>query len=1380
MMNDLVPKEDLPDGSDIVPAHDMPPTLKERAAPYAKAAAGGVKKGASQIFGAGYEVPVHAFSELAASTLALPVEALAALKTYSSVLTPEKPQYSATLGRTLPGRQQMQKDAEATYQKADKLRESLAYQPKTNAGKTLSALYDKGVEGVMSAPGKFFDWVDEKALNNYIKIKHPNIYAGTRNVLDAATMVLVGETIGKGVKAAKPYKGGTARPMPSGEELDIADMKISAKSRPRKEVEYEKQFEEAAQAQADEIADAKAEGRKANVKAQTPGAPSGMEVPPVPNVLGFGAADNHPYVPSGEIRPSAAVGTDRVTTETPQEGKNLGQFLTKDDLYNYALLQTGSPQGAARWMEKMGYPLPTIPEPSPTVLASVQAAKNATPQSSITKSTRSTVVKNSFEAYSHPDLETILTPEPPEPAMIRPAVKMGKSDKILIGPEGASHADIAKKAPEKNRIFVTPDDQRLTRTEASQWLKENHPAVYDKLPEDQKTALHSQGLWTALGKPFGNQRGFLDLSGAKELGVRIGNYLTIDPIPWLGRAGAQDSGIVHASARIAVPHIIKDLLAKVFPDSYRQPQVMAKTIDILNKDNVLGGYDSFMERAVDFTARAEYAERTGASTAAVELRREAKKWTEAAQKVATTHDLALYDTEVQMAKVDPEVAGNIGRWNQHVVPLLDSLYNEVKRMDPLTARESRGRYLDSRINLLSVDKQARWTGALKDAEQPMPEPSASSYRNPNVKHDAYDTMAHFTGEYSTDAESVLASVLGPRWNEVTKLRFYDDLVRKGIAVEVKPGSAFPMEGYTSMPIKLPETNDQGVTRQVERQIIVPKEAVAEIRGILNTDLPLGQNPVLKFLTGVQLFQVADLVTHTKNLISVISRAQGAGSIWADSARALHGIGTIDGMIRVGKVLNEIHADTPEIRTEMAEMAKKGYIRPEFPSTGVQKITRGQEIIHHVDTAVRILMNRFFDDLKRRGIAEGSEANRARMINQVGQYNRRLMGPIMRVASQIGLSPFIVAGRNFNRNGRWNLTGNPGIEAASLNAAVQMRVINLARNASLIGLPMILNTLTTGNVGGRPGTPIGAWDLGTDEKDGKHKIIDLLQFVGVRRGMRGMGIEALAEGIRTGKNANQIAKQAADDAINMAVHPWAGPGAAAIFTAVTGRRPDIRGVTGQPVGHKIPEGGIMQNMEWLRASIEAQNPFVYAMMRPAFEKAGLEVPSEHSVPYNTGAALLKSPAGAFGIKDVMPDETAAEKLAESLNRVHLDMTAAQYDKMKKLQSFAANLKSVLETGKGNDEYVASLKEEIQKGTFDKKDLAYIFDVAKDEKIQRLTRRLPLPDYLEVFGAATQKEKILMAGPDGKLLRQKISNFMKKATPEEIENLTIQIDKIASKE
>lgn len=771
-------------------------------------------------------------------------------------------------------------------------------------------------------------------------------------------------------------------------------------------------------------------------------------------------------------------------------------------------------------------------------------------------------------------------------------------------------------------------------------------------------------------------------SAVKDLAQRFKDYTTIDPIPKLVRAGAGDAAVEHASAKIAGSHIVDDLLSKAFPTEYHNPEAMAKTMDVLNKDNILGGYDTFIKKGetalkgieeqqkVIEKSKAELlphseegaAIRAKAFSKISELTKEADAAEKSARAIAKAHDLAKYDADVQDALKDTAISANVERWKSKVNPELNRLYNELRRVDPETERDGRGLHTGARINLLPDNEAQRWKEFVGDKEgKPMPESSGGSYRNPNVKYDPTMQAASFTGKYSNDAKLILSRVVGPRWNEVTKLRLYDALTKAGAAKEIGPNEKPPEtiggEQAVQLPTKLPRPNADSSARE-ERAIYVKKSLVGEVRNVLNTDQRLQQNPVGKVLTAIQLMQIADAATHAHNISVVIAHAQGSSAAWKDVVRQLPVLGSVDGVARIASVSREVLADTPEIRAEKATMAKQGLLRPEFPATGIQKITHAQQFLHHADTAARVIMNRFYDSLVDRGMAPDTDEGRRNYVNQIGQYNGRLMGQLMNKARESWLSPFVVAGRNFNRIGRRILTGNPGFESTTTSGAWKARLTQLL--GGVVGTTaavMMLNSITTGNPAGRKGTPLGAWDTGHDGKDGKRLVVDLAQLTGLRRGLNSTGIGPFLESMNMGRDGNATSGQVVSSQLSAAMHPWLGPAPAFISKVVTGKQFDLRG---RMEARQYPKGGGRQYLENFRAALESQNLFIYSMARPLFQKAGLdEKPTTPTMvgdflkPYigetagdtvgQVASTLAKSPLQGSGIKSVKPTDAAHELL-----------------------------------------------------------------------------------------------------------------------------------------
>lgn len=795
----------------------------------------------------------------------------------------------------------------------------------------------------------------------------------------------------------------------------------------------------------------------------------------------------------------------------------------------------------------------------------------------------------------------------------------------------------------------------------------------------------------------------------------ITDSVGVQSIPKSSRAGIAPSVIQHASSRLYVPRLVDDLLSRVFPDSYKDGDAMAKTMDIINKDNVLGGYDAIIKKMTD-------ALEAGDGKTAQEAEQEANQ-------IERAHDMNALARDVEAARNDPQISANIALWEKEVVPLMDSLYNEMKNVDPNTPRETRGRFFGARVNLLPenlAEQMKQWT----DPSKPLPETPVSNFRNPNVKRDQFARKATLTGSYSTDANLVLLNSFGRRWNEVTKLRMYNDIVEKGVGEFVEPGTPPPDklkgEKVGRLAVKVPETNPEtGKTSMVEKSLYVQKQLVPELRNALDTDMKFTPHPIFKAITNLQLFQLADASAHIKNIHSVIVNALGRSAAWKDLVTKIPALGSIDAVTEITKVAREISADSPEIRKEIAEMAKSGMVRPDYPATGLQKITKMQELIHDVDTAARVIMNRRFNNLVDAGIATDTPMNRRNFVQQIGEYNARLMGRYERAFRDIGLSPFIVAGRTFNRFSRRLITGNPGFEATDTAGAVKARAMQMSGLVAAATIPAFVNMFTTGTPFGRPGTPIGAVDLGPqfDTEDGKRRGIDVMNLVGIRRGLRSTGINAAIEGLRQGKTPNQIAGDAANDIITTATHPWIGPGLGAVSQVLTGKRLDLR--SGWDIVESKKVGGAGQYLENARVALRQQNPFLYGLFS---EKLGTD--EGKTVAQQIVSGLLKSPLSAIGYKEFNTPAVAFAKSIPTMGQI----TPSKDERFKLLKQIEQTRKTdpakaneMLSHAFADDKLtVADLKSNKSR-------------ITKPDYLSRKVARLSPQESVDVFRLATKEER-----------------------------------------
>ena len=336
----------------------------------------------------------------------------------------------------------------------------------------------------------------------------------------------------------------------------------------------------------------------------------------------------------------------------------------------------------------------------------------------------------------------------------------------------------------------------------------------------------------------------------------------------------------------------------------------------------------------------------------------------------------------------------------------------------------------------------------------------------------------------------------------------------------------------------------------------------------------------------------------------------------DMARKIPGVNLPDAIGRVVASSIKVLAKTPEVQRQIAELADIGAMRAkgEAKEGRLARITNfNHNVISLVDKAGRLVRDDMYQNLVRRGLVEDTPANRREWVNQMGQYNGRLMGQFQRFFKDAGFSPFVVAGRNFNRMAMRRITMDPGIKAISPKAAVEMRAIEaFGTIATLFAVPALANYLLTGTPAGRPGTKVGQIDTGKDDQ-GKHVVIDPAQWTGHRRGLRISGLQAVIEGAQRGETRGRITQNVIRDVMGGVIHPWAGPAVHAASVGYTGY---------SPTGYKESENPKDYGKNIL-AALEQLNPVAEALLKGHTKgTGGLK---------EVGVSL----GGAVGVKEVKP-------------------------------------------------------------------------------------------------------------------------------------------------
>ena len=913
-------------------------------------------------------------------------------------------------------------------------------------------------------------------------------------------------------------------------------------------------------------------------------------------------------------------------------------------------------------------------------------------------------------------------------------------------------------------------------------------------------------------------------TGVRNAVTMISDVLEGKTIPALTKAGVKLTTTYHAQSRRMIAPYVQHLISKVFPNEYkiskegieeiygikatikkaekrlarsklagnaenvaRQEQILVdankdlndarnkydatrKTMDIINKDNILAGADTINDETAKVTKALEelkdlYEKGEAPKGAKGEIKDMEEKLEALAyslKAIEDLHNLGKYEEEVMAAK-GTSIEENINRWKEVIHPLMNELYDKLNDHGEPSEIE-RGRIFGARVNLLA-DFEAKRLEELENADGPTPPMMGVNYRNPDIKKDVQAFKAAFNSVYSNDVEAVLTNAFASRMNEASKLDVYNDLINKGVAQIAEYGERISeINGKPTrlLQAKFPVREEKkGTTRMVDKSIYVQADLYNELMQILDVNIRPEQNPVLGAVTKIQIIGIADATSHLKNLLSVVTNGLGRDSALKDIISKIPIVGSINAIREIRSVMKEIQADGPKIREQKAEIARLSGLRPHYEQTGMMKmLTKHQhDLLYETDVAARIIMNRRYSQLVERFGADASPEARIDFVNQIGEYNRRLMSRHEAALRDVGFSPFIVAGRAMNRMARRLVTGYGGFEARDAKTNLQVRAIQASGLVMAAIVPAMINLMTTGSMFGRNGTPVGAIDFGPnfDTSDGKKRTFDLFQLVGIRRGLRQLGLNAAIEGIKNGSSVKEIQKNALNDMFTTSLHPFIGPGVGLGFEVLTGKRLDMRtGFSDIYTSRKV--GGVAQYIENFRTGLKQQNELLYGIgagyaIEKGMELGGIPRPVEQGeietlrdmnlpeipVISQVGKVAYKALSVAVAAGGGKLNVSPALKLSAQLG------SKQQYDPIQDLRYQAR--KEIIEAVKGGEKQKAYdlYNKGIKSGLLTQADNKTIKGQIKqpDLLLQRTARLKTAEDAVSVFRVSDAKEQDAIA-------------------------------------
>jgi hypothetical protein len=643
----------------------------------------------------------------------------------------------------------------------------------------------------------------------------------------------------------------------------------------------------------------------------------------------------------------------------------------------------------------------------------------------------------------------------------------------------------------------------------------------------------------------------------------------------------------YASSKIAAPLVAESMATDVLGSHYKDAEFGKKLGALLVEDRLRGIKDAFT-KAGDTKAAGKVNSLIGQQDSPFQT-----------------------EADFQAALADPEIRAAIDRHKATVQPAAEAAHKEAggKMAGP-------GLNTGAFVNLKAIfeggEEALLRGGGRGNLMNPLRRPSRFS-----------KTAAGTAEKYETDYRTISQRMIEGNFEESTKRQMYDQLVKDGLAKMLNPGDPAPEIGgkpavkFTIERKGVPAGENK--VRTYVKNLWVRADLAGEVRQALDVDGTVQRSAIVNVATLINRIQLAgptDAVWHTANMIASIAGSQGGKNVLVDMARKLPGVNMADAVGRVVASSIKVLAKTPDVQRQIAELADIGAMR----TKGVAKPGKlaaianfNHNVISLVDKAGRLVRDDLYKNLVDRGLVEDTPANRREWVNQIGQYNGRLMGQFQRFFKDAGFSPFVVAGRNFNRMAMRRITMDPGIKAISPKAALEMRAIEaFGTIATLFAIPALANYLLTGSPAGRPGTKMGQIDTGKDD-NGKHVVIDPAQWTGARRGLRISGIQAVIEGAQRGETRGKITQNVINDIMGGVIHPWAGPVVNFASVARTGY---------SPTGYKESENpkDVGSNV---MAALQQLNPAFSAFIKG----------------YTKGTGGLKesglSLAGAVGIKEVKP-------------------------------------------------------------------------------------------------------------------------------------------------
>lgn len=568
---------------------------------------------------------------------------------------------------------------------------------------------------------------------------------------------------------------------------------------------------------------------------------------------------------------------------------------------------------------------------------------------------------------------------------------------------------------------------------------------------------------------------------------------------------------------------------------------------------------------------------------------------------------AEYQAFLNRGPVREAIERHKSNWDAVIEPM----YREAMQLDPDVELPARGLQTGARVNLAAIrEGEPLPPGAVQGATR-------GGLLNTLRRKSQFGIRAKGTGAaYAANYNDLIENSVNKQLEIANKNTFDNTLVEKKLAVIGKPGLHPELGGEATVafPLKRQTLILPGKSAVPRNQFIYVRNSIArEYRNAANVeDNPYGEFAAVQvgnLLNRAALAGLTDATVHLTNLTTAMAQLPVSKlGLLADSL--LSAAGRLDLLAAAGRTIAKgapeaIHKSkllqkiTPDVvvravedafwknHTQLAELAEIGAVKPEHVSAGLPGLRQMSDVIQWYDRTTRMVLDDAYQDLAARGIVENNETARREFVNQVGQYNRRAQGALVRLSRDLGTGPFVTAGRAFNVLGVRGASLNPGVKATSAKNAALLRANAFAKWLGAFALVALLNYLLTGKMGGRKGTPIGSVDQGSNDEQGRMKSFSVINLTGQGRALRVTGLRGAIEAKQKGLPGAVALDSAERDIVNSWISPFAGPLVKFGFTAASGYAPAIN------VGRvsKVVAPGESQAYENFWHALKDANPVV---------------------------------------------------------------------------------------------------------------------------------------------------------------------------------------------